>query len=60
VDGESITRRYAAAFAAGFIAVLVFHQGMLSLLNGIGFTSVPVFPTQATYPLERVMHFGLG
>lgn len=42
--------RYAAAFAAGFIAVPVFHQGMLDLLYLIHFQPHPPFPQAPTKP----------
>ncbi|NJK48777.1 hypothetical protein HC931_11875 [Candidatus Gracilibacteria bacterium] len=38
------------AFAAGFISVLLFHQGMLIFLNQINFTQFPVYPTNPTQP----------
>ncbi len=38
------------AFAAGFIAVPVFHQGMLTILGAIGLTGAGVFSMEATWP----------
>ncbi len=38
--------RFVLAFVAGFIAVLVFHQGLLALLHAINF--VPRAPYQTT------------
>ena len=42
--------RYPIAFLSGFIAVLLFHQGVLSILHAVGFTPVTPFPTQLTQP----------
>ncbi|MEO6986116.1 MAG: hypothetical protein ABI155_12300 [Paralcaligenes sp.] len=42
--------RYLLGFAAGFVAVLVFHQGMLTLLHGVHFISASPFPIAATPP----------
>jgi hypothetical protein len=39
------------AFGAGFLAVLVFHQGMLGLLHAIGFTPGVPYPMKPTAPL---------
>ena len=44
------TLRWPLAFAAGFVAVLVFHQGILALLYGIHFQPHAPFPQQATSP----------
>ena len=44
-------KRFLFAFIAGFVAVLIFHQGMLSILNAFGFTSRAPFPVQPTHPL---------
>jgi hypothetical protein len=41
----------AEAFGAGFLSVLVFHQGMLGLLHAIGFTPGVPFPMKPTAPL---------
>jgi hypothetical protein len=38
------------AFAAGFISVLLFHQGMLIFLNQINFTQFTAYPTDPTQP----------
>jgi hypothetical protein len=43
-------KRFLFAFIAGFIAVLVFHQGMLTILHAVGFTSRAPFPIQSTQP----------
>jgi hypothetical protein len=37
-------------FIAGFIAVLLFHQGMLALLHAMDFTARTPFPMQPTQP----------
>jgi hypothetical protein len=42
--------RYLLGFAAGFVAVLVFHQGMLTLLHAIHFVSTAPFPLAPTPP----------
>lgn len=39
-----------AAFAAGFLAVLVFHQGVAWLLHAMGMTPNAPFPRRATWP----------
>ncbi|MBD2056106.1 hypothetical protein H6F88_08760 [Oculatella sp. FACHB-28] len=43
----------AFAFAAGFIAVLVFHQGVLALLYSINFSS------RAPYSIDPTQPFGI-
>ena len=43
--------RFPLAFVAGFVAVLVFHQGMLTLLHAAGITPAAPFPMQPTKPL---------
>ena len=43
-------KRIFFAFIAGFVAVLIFHQGMLSFLYAIGFTPRAPFPIQPTQP----------
>jgi hypothetical protein len=42
--------RVILAFAAGFISVLVFHQGMFTLLHAINLTPRAPFPTTPTQP----------
>jgi hypothetical protein len=42
--------RYLIAFFPGFTAVLLFHQGILSILHAVGFTPVAPFPTKPTQP----------
>ena len=42
--------RFLAGFAAGFVATLVFHQGALAVLNGIGYIDAPPFPRRPTPP----------
>lgn len=44
------TTRLFAGFAAGFIAVLVFHQGMVTVLHLAGLSPNPPFPVRATPP----------
>ena len=41
----------AAGFAAGFASVLVFHQGMLTILHSIGLTATMPFIIHPTPPL---------
>jgi len=43
--------RLALGFIAGFIATLVFHQGMVALLHAIDFARNGPFQMQATWPL---------
>ncbi|MGH7477234.1 MAG: hypothetical protein ACRELD_13255 [Longimicrobiales bacterium] len=43
-------KRVGIGFVCGFIAVLVFHQGMLAVLNAVGMTEARPFPTTATEP----------
>lgn len=43
--------RIFAAFIAGAVAILLFHQGMLTVLQFWGFSSRSPFPMQATAPL---------
>lgn len=49
-DSTHRLSRYLLGFAAGFVAVLVFHQGMLTLLHAIHFVSVKPFPLAPTPP----------
>jgi hypothetical protein len=42
--------RFVLAFIAGFIAVLVFHQGLLALLHAVNFTPRPPYQTTPTQP----------
>jgi hypothetical protein len=39
------------AFVAGFFAVIIFHQPMLSLLHALGMTPARAYPTGPTAPL---------
>jgi hypothetical protein len=48
--GSSGISRFFLAFVAGFIAVLVFHQGMLTLLHAAGITPASPFPLKPTKP----------
>ena len=47
---DQVFFRYLIAFFSGFTAVLLFHQGILSILHAVGFTPVAPFPTQVTKP----------
>jgi hypothetical protein len=42
--------QFLLAFVAGFIAVLIFHQGVLALLYTVSFTTFAPFPTTPTQP----------
>jgi hypothetical protein len=42
--------RFALAFAAGFLSVLLFHQGLLALLHAVNFTPRAPYPTGLTQP----------
>lgn len=42
--------RLAVLFAAGFVSVLVFHQGMLAFLHALGIAASGPFPMGATRP----------
>lgn len=42
--------RYAVGFGAGFVSVLVFHQGMLTFLHVIGIAAAGPFPMLSTWP----------
>ncbi len=43
--------RFALAFIAGFVSVLLFHQGMLALLYAVNFTPRTPYSTTPTQPL---------
>ncbi len=43
-------RRLLLGFVCGFVAVLVFHQGTLALLNAVGFADRGVYPMDPTEP----------
>lgn len=42
--------QFLIGFVAGFISVLLLHQGILSLLNSIGFIQLPSYSTKPTQP----------
>jgi len=42
--------RFTLAFVAGFVAVLVFHQGLLALLHAINFAQRPAYQITPTQP----------
>lgn len=46
----SLIGRLTVWFLAGFLAVLVFHQGVLAILYGIGFTNYAPLPMTPTEP----------
>ena len=45
-----ILRQVVAGFVAGFVAVLLFHQGMATILNAAHFGTIREFPTGLTHP----------
>jgi len=53
-------KRFLWAFVSGFIAVLVFHQAMLSILHGAGFTTYAPFPMQPTKPFAMPQVWSLA
>jgi hypothetical protein len=42
--------RFILAFVAGFLSVLLFHQGMLALLHALAIASRSPYPTTPTQP----------
>jgi hypothetical protein len=52
-DGRGFLR-YLVAFLSGFVAVLLFHQGVLSILHAVGFT--PIGPSS----VKLAQPFGLA
>ncbi|MDZ8108008.1 MAG: hypothetical protein RM338_20625 [Nostoc sp. DedQUE12a] len=42
--------KFILAFVAGFLAVVVFHQGVLALLHAINFTPRPAYQITPTQP----------
>jgi hypothetical protein len=52
MNSKTSSRRLLYAFFAGFIAVLVFHQGMLTILHATGFTPRAPFPVGPTEPFH--------
>jgi hypothetical protein len=45
-----LSSRFPIAFAAGFLAVLIFHQGAFALLHLIGFTAIAPYQMKPTQP----------
>lgn len=45
-----LVQRLALAFAAGFLAVLFFHQPMLGVLHALGLTALAPYPIGTTLP----------
>ncbi|MHC5745267.1 MAG: hypothetical protein ACYTXT_25865 [Nostoc sp.] len=43
--------RFALGFIAGFVSVLLFHQGVLALLHAVNFTPRAPYSTAQTQPL---------
>jgi hypothetical protein len=58
-NGQSISR-YLIAFLSGFIATLLFHQGVLSILHFVGFTTVAPFPLKAPPPFGLAQIWSLS
>jgi hypothetical protein len=52
--------RYFIAFLSGFVAVLLFHQGVLSILHAVGFTPVAPFPVKPTQPFGLAQIWSLS
>jgi hypothetical protein len=52
--------RYLIAFFSGFMAVLLFHQGVLSILHAVGFTPAEPFPVKPTYPFGQPQIWSLS
>ncbi len=52
MGAASVLSRFSLAFVAGFVAVLVFHQGMLTFLHAFGITPASPFPMQPTQPFS--------
>jgi hypothetical protein len=44
--------KYLKAFVAGFIATLVFHQGVLALLHAVGLSARGAYVVDPTGPLH--------
>jgi hypothetical protein len=42
--------RFLAAFVAGFLATLIFHQGAIWLLHALGAIPVEAYPSAPTWP----------
>lgn len=47
---KSALSRFALAFIAGFVSVLLFHQGVLALLHTVNFTPRAPYATAPTQP----------
>ncbi len=47
---KSALSRFALAFIAGFVSVLLFHQGVLALLHAVNFTPRTPYATAPTQP----------
>ncbi len=50
MNQNSAISRFLLAFIAGFLAVIIFHQGMLALLYAINFAPRAPFSTTPTQP----------
>ena len=48
LTGRQFFTRLLIAFFSGLLSVLLFHQGTLTILHAVGFTSATPFPTKPT------------
>jgi hypothetical protein len=48
LTGRQFFTRLLIAFFSGLLSVLLFHQGALTILHAVGFTSATPFPTNPT------------
>jgi hypothetical protein len=51
LTGAGFVTRILIGFLSGVTAVLLFHQGALTILHAAGATSASPFPTQQTHPV---------
>jgi hypothetical protein len=58
-DGQDFFR-YPIAFLSGFVAVLLFHQGVLSILHAVDFTPLAPFPVKPTQPFGLAQIWSLS
>jgi hypothetical protein len=59
-SGRPSAARLVLGFAAGFIAVLVFHQGMVAFLHAIDFARAGPYQMQPTWPLGLAKFWSLA
>jgi len=58
--GRGSAARLGLWFVAGFIAVLIFHQGMLGILHGLGASPRGPYPMASTWPFGVPQVFSLA